>query len=88
MAAQPVKHQPSHDQDASDVPSKDGASSVQPVDAGAQTMHVASPARALQERVLAELSQPASSAFRRIFGMVLVVCLSTWFAAFIFYAVN
>ncbi|MEQ9435997.1 hypothetical protein [Hyphomonas sp.] len=90
MAAQPVHNQPPQQApQQADVPEADivtGKSGVQAVDTHDSPRHVASPAHALQARIVSELSRPSRRSARRIVATLLVLCLSTWLAGFVLYS--
>ncbi|MEQ8298966.1 MAG: hypothetical protein RH945_00305 [Hyphomonas sp.] len=86
MAAQPVHNQSPHQADAPEAEAVSAKSGVQAVEQHDSPKHVASPAHALQARIVSELSKPNHMSARRIVATLLVLSLSTWFAGFILYA--
>jgi len=86
MAAQPVHNQPPHQADVPEADTVAGKSGVQAVETHDSPRHVASPAHALQARIVSELSRPNRRSVRRVVATLLVLCLSTWFAGFVLYS--
>ncbi|MEH6409625.1 MAG: hypothetical protein V7741_03805 [Hyphomonas sp.] len=86
MAALPVHNQPPHQADVPEADTAAGKTGVQAVEKYHSPEHVASPAHALQARILSELSKPDRRSVRRIIATLLVLSLSTWLAGFVLYA--
>ena len=86
MAALPVHNQPPQQADVPEADTAAGKPGVQAVEHHHCPKHVASPAHALQARILSELSKPDRRSVRRIIATLLVLSLSTWLAGFVLYA--
>jgi cell pole-organizing protein PopZ len=86
MAAQPVHNQSPYQADTPEADTVSGKPGVQAVEKRDSPAHVASPAHALQARIVSELSKPNHMSVRRVFATLLVLSLSTWLAGFILYA--
>jgi hypothetical protein len=86
MAALPAHNQPPHQTDVPEADTAAGRPCVQAVEKHHSPEHVASPAHALQARIVSELPKPDRRSVRRLIATFLVLSLSTWLAGFVFYA--